>query len=219
MAFGQPEQLLVSEPNESEFDDSDVSVWLDKLKGGTNTDAIEKIWHRYYGQLIGYARKKLGTVPRRDFDEEDIVTDALDEFFNDVRRDRFPQLEDRDDLWRILLVLTLRKVLQNIRSNKAAKRGGGQVRGDSVFFSPSGNTGFDNLSAPQLDFVEELTLEMHDQLDSLGEETLKQVGVLKLQGYTNEEVAAKLEVSERTVERKLERIREIWKKTLTSSRK
>ena len=210
----------MSVPKEPELDDSDVTVWLDQLKDESNSDAIEKIWRRYYNHLITYARKKLGTLPRRDFDEEDIVTDALDEFFNDVRRERFPQLADRNDPWRILLVLTLRKVLQNIRSNRAAKRGGGQVRGDSVFISGisgAGKAGFDNLSAPPLDFADELTLEMHDQLDMLGEEMLKQVGVMKLQGFTNQEVAEKLGVSERTVERKLERIRAIWNKPMTSS--
>ena len=208
----------MSEHDESDFEDSEITVWLDRLKDETDADAVEKIWHSYYGHLINYARKKLGNVPRREFDEEDIVTDVLNKFFNDVRRDQFPKLEDRNDLWRILLVLTLRKVLQNIRANNAIKRGGGQVRGDSVFIAASDDAGFDKFSSPH-DFAEELTLEMRDQLDALGEETLKQVGVMKLQGFTNHEVAEKLKVSERTVERKLERIRAIWKTPMTASKK
>ena len=201
----------MSDEHETEPDDSEISVLLDRLKDETDESAVEKIWHRYYGQLITYARKKLRNVPLRDFDEEDIVTDALETFFKDVRRDRFPHLADRNDLWRILLVLTLRKVLQNIRSNRAAKRGGGQVRGDSVFISGSKAAGFDKLPSSNMSFAEELSMEMQEQLDSLGEDSLKTIAIMKLQGFTNQEVAEATRVSERTVERKLERIRRHWK--------
>jgi DNA-directed RNA polymerase specialized sigma24 family protein len=49
-------------------------------------------------------------------------------------------------------------------------------------------------------------------LDSLGDETLRQIAQLKLEGYTNEEISEQLDCVPRTVERKLERIREKWAK-------
>ena len=201
----------------TEPDDSEISILLDRLKDQPDDRAVEKIWNRYYGQLITYARRKLRNVPLRDFDEEDVVSEALNTFFKDVRRDRYPQLTDRNDLWRILLVLTLRKVLQNIRATKAAKRGGGNVRGDSIFVSATEKgAGFDKLpgKATTQTFAEKLTMEMQEQLDGLGEDSLKQIGIMKLQGFTNQEVADTLQVSERTVERKLERIRNHWKKSV-----
>ena len=47
-------------------------------------------------------------------------------------------------------------------------------------------------------------------LDSLGDETLRQVAVLTLEGYDTQEIAEKLGCVRRSVERKLERIREKW---------
>jgi DNA-directed RNA polymerase specialized sigma24 family protein len=47
-------------------------------------------------------------------------------------------------------------------------------------------------------------------LDALADDTLKQIATLKLEGYTNEEIAGRLGCVPRTVERKLERIREKW---------
>ena len=49
----------MSEHKESESEDSEITVWLDRLKDNSDAEAIEQIWHRYYGHLINYARKKL----------------------------------------------------------------------------------------------------------------------------------------------------------------
>jgi len=47
-------------------------------------------------------------------------------------------------------------------------------------------------------------------LDSLGDETLRQVAVLALEGWTNDEIATQINRSTRSVERKLEVIRRLW---------
>ena len=50
-------------------------------------------------------------VPRhRGTDEEDIVQNAFHSFFQGVANGRFlSQLDDRDNLWRLLVVITARK--------------------------------------------------------------------------------------------------------------
>jgi DNA-directed RNA polymerase specialized sigma24 family protein len=50
-------------------------------------------------------------------------------------------------------------------------------------------------------------------LDALGDDTLRAVAVAKMEGLTNEEVAARLGKSLPTVERKLRGIRGIWEKS------
>lgn len=47
-------------------------------------------------------------------------------------------------------------------------------------------------------------------LDGLEDETLRQVALLTLEGYNIQEIAEKLGCVRRTVDRKLERIREKW---------
>ncbi len=48
--------------------------------------------------------------------------------------------------------------------------------------------------------------------DRLGEAELRSIALWKLEGYTNEEIAQKLDCVPRTVERKLARIRNLWDK-------
>ena len=196
---------------DSKLDSGEVSVWLQRLKSESNDQAIEMIWERYYQQLIRFARRKLGNVPKRAFDEDDIVSDALQNFFDGVKREQFPKLEDRNDLWKILLAITLRQVSQKIRVLKTQKRGGGRVRGDSVFFAPGNpeNAGFDQIQHPGI-FEETLSLEMKERLESLQDDDLQDIARLKLKGFTNVEISESSQVSERTIERKLERIRELW---------
>jgi DNA-directed RNA polymerase specialized sigma24 family protein len=47
-------------------------------------------------------------------------------------------------------------------------------------------------------------------LSILPDDVLRQVAQLKLEGYTNEEIADRLQCAPRTVERRLHRIRDRW---------
>lgn len=202
---------MSKEESSSSVDPGDISVWLQRLKSDPHGEAIEMIWERYYQQLFRFARRRLSNVPKRSFDEDDIVSDALSNFFEGVRKERFPKLDDRNDLWKILLAITVRSVSQKIRVLKTQKRGGGNVRGDSVFASPDSSTGagFDRVKHPGI-FEETLSLEMGERLEALKNTDLVRIAEFKLQGFTNVEIAEVEKVSERTIERKLEKIREIW---------
>ena len=47
-------------------------------------------------------------------------------------------------------------------------------------------------------------------LAALDDDNLRQIACLKLEGWTNDEIAQQLDCVRRTVERRLERIREKW---------
>jgi hypothetical protein len=46
---------------------------------------------------------------------------------------RYPRLKDGDDLWKLLVTITCHKAASQARRVRARKRGGGHVRGESVF--------------------------------------------------------------------------------------
>src|SRR5262249_9759250 len=75
-------------------------------------DAAEALWRRYFARLVGLARARLAATRRlgADADEEDAALSAFNSFCDGAARGRFPILGDRDDLWRLLVVLTSRKV-------------------------------------------------------------------------------------------------------------
>jgi hypothetical protein len=59
-------------------------------------------------------------------DEEDAALSAFNSFCQGVADGRFPLLADRDDRWRLLVVLTVRKAIDQAKRHGAQKRGGGK---------------------------------------------------------------------------------------------
>ena len=100
-----------------------VSRMLDGLRAGDET-TVRKLWERYFHRLVGLARKKLQNTPRRAADEEDVAQSAFASFWRRAQQGQFPQLEDRDDLWHLLMVITVRKAINQAKSERRQKRGG-----------------------------------------------------------------------------------------------
>ena len=163
--------------------------------------------------LVRLARQKLGASSRRVADEEDIVVTAFNSFFQGVQAGRFPKLEDRDDLWHVLVMLTARKAVNQLKHQMRQKRGEGRQQGESMFLSPDGEMmGIDQIvgSEPSAEFAGQVTEECAALLDRLDDDVLRRIALAKLEGYSNREIATELGVQRRTVERKLRIIRELW---------
>jgi RNA polymerase sigma factor (sigma-70 family) len=193
-----------------------VSHWIAALKGG-DVAAAQPLWERYYRQLIALARKKLKLARRRAADEEDVVQNAFHSFFRAVAQGRFPQLDDRDSLWRLLVVITANKALKQLAHEHRQKRGGGTAA-DQTGIYPMGPGGEEAALAqvvgeePTPAFAAQVAEQYALLLDLLGDDTLRQVAVWKMEGHGNGEIADMLACSRRTVARKLETIRIIWSK-------
>lgn len=193
----------------------EVTLWIGKLCDGDG-QAAQEIWNRYFERLTYFARKKFERLPCRVADEEDVALSALDSLCRGAAAGRFPQLADRQDLWRVLVTIAARKVYAQMRRQRAGKRGGGKVRGESVFLQVDGDDGDGIEQAlgrePTPELANIVAEDCQRLLDSLEDATLRQVAQLKLEGYTNEEISSQLGCVPRTVERKLERIRDKWAK-------
>jgi DNA-directed RNA polymerase specialized sigma24 family protein len=192
-----------------------VSRWLEGLKAG-DKQAEAALWKRYCDRLVRLARKKLRHSSRRVVDEEDIALSAFNSLCLGARKGRFPALADRDSLWGLLVFITAQKAADWIAYERRKKRGGGKVRGNSVW--AKGKAGsraedFDRCLAnsPGPETLNILAEEYDRLLNSLGDETLRQIAELRVQGNTVNEIAAKLDMAQRTVHRKLDLIRKILK--------
>jgi DNA-directed RNA polymerase specialized sigma24 family protein len=200
------------------MDPSD-STLLRLLKTANSPAVAQEIWARYFHRLASLARGKLRERTRRVVDEEDVALSAFNSFFRGVEQGRFPRLEDGDDLWQVLMLLTDRKAVDVLRRQSAAKRGGGEVRGDSVFVNADGSPDPQGLekfadSEPSPEMVALFAEQCETLMTRLDDVELKQVAHLKLEGFTNEEIAQKLGRVVRSVERKLQTIRKIWEREL-----
>jgi DNA-directed RNA polymerase specialized sigma24 family protein len=183
--------------------------------------AQQALWDRYFGDLVAVARRKLGSAPRRAADEEDAVLSAMKSFYSGAARGRFPELRDRHGLWPLLVSITARKAFNQARDERAQRRGGGQVRGDSVWIGSSdtetrpGLAEFARTEEPTPEFAAEVAEECRRLLALLPDDSMRQIAELKLRGYTTSELATQLGMAPRTIERRLQSIRAAWRERET----
>ncbi len=194
-----------------------VTRCIQQLKAG-DVDGFQKIWDHYFEELLEVAR---GVMRQRRHwsvvDEDDIVQNALLSVCRGLPKNKsYEQVNSRESLWPILVAITKFKVADNFRRENAAKRGGGKVVSEASL-----DQNFDNSSAiglaqivaddsptPQdiVEMSEQLTL----LLNVLPRDDLKQIARLHLEGWKNSEIAEELEMSTRSVERKLALVRDAW---------
>ena len=196
-----------------------VTQYIQGLRNG-NQDAAQKIWERFLEQLIRLADRKLRSAPRRSADEEDIVQQAFAQFFAQVEQGRFAKLDDRNDLWQVLAMLVDRRAIDQLRKINTKKAGNGEVRGESIFIVSGAPTKVGIAGIPDMVPTPELAFEMtelfSDRIASLNNDKYREIALLKMQGFTNREIAEQLATSLRTIERRLDQIRSIWSADLES---
>jgi DNA-directed RNA polymerase specialized sigma24 family protein len=198
-------------------DDSQGSItrWIADLKRGDLT-AANGLWERYFTRIVDLARTRLRGSRGRDAgsDEEDAALSAFDSLCAGLARGRFPQLGDREDLWRLLVVITTRKVMAQTRRQLREKRGGGSVRPAADLADPGPDDEDDILaravgSEPTPEFAAMVAEEYRRLLERLDDDVLRKVAVLRMEGHTSDEIAEKLGCARRTVARQLALIRRI----------
>ena len=191
-----------------------VSRLLEGLKACEDA-AARSLWGRYCDRLVRLARRKVRNARLRVADEEDVALSAFHSFCQGAARGRFPRLDDRDNLWRLLVTITARKALDQVRHQARQKRGGGRVLVGSAQAGGEDDTdgaGLDQVvgQEPTPQFAAMVADECRRLLAALGDETLRQVALLRTEGYSDEEIAARVDCSLRTVSRKLALIRKAW---------
>jgi DNA-directed RNA polymerase specialized sigma24 family protein len=193
-----------------------ITRWLGAVQTG-DPAAVQQLWERFFPRLVGLARKKLEGAAKRAADEEDIALSAFDSFCRSAEHGRFPDLLDRESLWGLLVVITARKAAHLLRDERRQKRGGGMLSADPTPESPS-DTRLDQILSrePSPEFAAQAAEECQRLLRSLGAADLEALALLKMEGYTIEEISGKLGFAPRSIRRKLQMIRTIWEKEVTA---
>ena len=195
-------------------DQGSVTRWIADLKDGQSA-AVQPLWERYFSCMVELARLRLRSTRHKDggSDEEDAALSAFDSLCAGLGRGQFPKLADRDDLWRLLVVITTRKVQAQLRRHLRQKRGGGQVRPVSELDACDSDE--DDLLAsalgtePTPEFAAMVAEEYRRLLDRLDDDVLRKVAILRMEGHTSDEIGAQLGCARRTVARQLALIRRI----------
>ena len=193
-----------------------VTRWIGGLKAG-DAASFCKLHERYFARLARLARRRAerGRMASADADEEDVANSALHSFFKGVEKGQFPKLDDRDNLWQLLVIITERKATKQALRQGRQKRGGGRVRNEAdLVTDTSGELAASLREAVGREPSPELAAMMAEEcarlLGLLRDDTLRQVAMRKMEGFTNEEIAKHLGCVRQTVARKLDLIRQTW---------
>jgi RNA polymerase sigma factor (sigma-70 family) len=182
---------------------SSVTTWVGLLAKGDQL-AAQRLWERYFARLVDLARAKLVGARKQVADEEDVALSAFHTFCQAVNHERLPQLGNRDDLWRTLVLITAGKAVDLRRRQLARKRGANKDQeADALLEEVIG-------SEPNPAFAAQVADDFQRLLSLLPDEALRALALAKLEGYSNEEIAEQMGCSLRTVTRRLLVIRRTW---------
>lgn len=208
-----------------------ITLILNRLRGTCGEqrrDAETEVWRRFSEPMRRIARRRMRGNELPVGDEEDVAISVFRVFFRGVGEGRFERLGSGQQAFALLSRLTIDKTIDLIRFHKARRRcpdgahdslGGDDQERDGVRArrAASQRIGTESLLAQiadkrqsSADSVVEWKEEFDRLVVSLSEQTLQRIVTLKLQGYSNEEIAGDLGCVTRTVERKLEMIRRFW---------
>jgi RNA polymerase sigma-70 factor (ECF subfamily) len=168
---------------------------------------VREFCDRYGPALNRIADRKLPDAVRRRVDAEDVVQSACRTFFRRAQNGEF-LLDDSDSLWRLLCAITLTKVREQARFHLRQRRGVDREHGLPEAKDES------RCEVPILEpgqnpaEVAEFADQFRSLLDQLDPEQQRVVD-LKIQDYTNEQIAEMLNCSERTVRRILKRVQSV----------
>ncbi len=193
----------------AELDDS-ITAWVQRLRQGDRA-AGDRLDRRYRDELVRATRKRFANVISAAADEDDLVQSVFHAVWSSAVRGALTEIRDRDSFWGLLLTITRNKAISRRRKERARQHVGGQA--DQ--FSQIGNgeiataveTADTQLAA---EIIAGLLEEQERLLLALNGDTERRIASYKLEGLSHPEIAARLGVSVRTVERKLALIREGW---------
>ena|SRR5262245_11713936 len=167
------------------------------------TSAVGPLLEAYFDRLVQLARKKLKDLPGMAAYDEDVALRSFHSLYQRLHDPTRPlQLDSRDDLWRLLAMTTISRAIDLVRRHRPGEVPGGHDVEQLLTREPTPEE------------AAEVADECQRLLDLLPEPELRKIALLKVEGYTNEEIASQLDCVPRTIERKVGRIRHLWKHEL-----
>jgi DNA-directed RNA polymerase specialized sigma24 family protein len=180
-----------------------VTNWLADLKTGSRT-AYARLFERFFPRLVARAGRHLNGLPAKQTDAEDVALSAFQGFGREVddKSDVRDRLTDRDSLWQFLTLLTFQEARRTRRYETQQKR---DCRRTAT--ADAAGATADPRPDPQDEVAARDLTEAWLKPLSLRHQEI--VG-LKLDGHTNRDIAGRMDVSERAIERALSEIRSTW---------
>lgn len=186
----------------------EISLLLNEMRDGSEV-AATKLWEFYLERLLSVSKRKLTNFNSGMADEEDVAVTAFHSFVKRIRRGDYSRVNNRDEAWKMLAVIAVRKSINLVRDANCKRRS------QTNNAAPTSNLeACADKTSLQPDTVAMISESIEYLLGILDSEELREIAMLKVAGFTNLEIANRLGRSVATVERRLKIIRVTWEEEL-----
>ena len=194
-------------------DQGSVTGWISLIREG-DQEVLDAFSKRYFSKIRDLAKSKLSNP-----DSEEVANDVLVALTQSIAGGKYPNLCDRNSLWFLILKITQNRVIAFTRREKAKKR----IPAESIEPNHSEDlvrvesltdyeAELDNVIASNS--TEAAWIEISDcweeLLRCLPDDVCRQIAQLKLQSYSNREIALMMGFTPSKVDRKVRLIQEQW---------
>jgi DNA-directed RNA polymerase specialized sigma24 family protein len=191
------------------------------LSADTETIDVDALWEDFYPRLRAVVAGRVRSMQRCVASESEIALSAFNSFVQGIKEGKFTSMVDRDEMWRLVRTIAIRKANDTRKWLRAQKRGGALAIIGQADFSDaeSGPRGIDAATSHTED--PSATVEASDffnnLLERLPDDRHRDVVLLKLQGASVVTIAECMNTTTRTVQRLLKKVEEAWRSALKDS--
>ncbi len=187
---------------------ADLSVLelVEQAQAGDD-DAFTRLYEQYTEHLKHYLQSKISTRFQTRFDTDEVVISMWETVAKGLQQEGRFTFDEDEDVWRLLVSISLNKLRRNIERESAEKRGAHREQAlhdqqlDAIARRPS---------------MEEQVHagELIDQIVQRVDAETAMILHMRLDGDLQAEIARKLDIDERTVRRKMQRVRQVVEQLL-----
>lgn len=199
-------------------DQGSVTGWIALIREG-HPESLDSFSKRYFSKIRDLAKSKLSKP-----DSEEVANDVLAALTRSIAGGKYPDLHDRNSLWFLILKITQRRVIALTRREKAQKR----IPSESIQANHSENlVSVESLADYEVELdqviashtTEAAWIEISDcweeLLRCLPDDDCRKIAQLKLQSYSNREIAMMMAFTPSKVDRKVRLIQDEWMRIIS----
>jgi hypothetical protein len=174
---------------------------------------LERALQPFLQEMVRLVRRRRKAALQARVDSQAIINAALHSFIKGVGNRQFPQLRNQEDVKRVLTTLVVRTLLNEVAWNQCQQRDVGREQsldGDRTRGLPEAEPAGDATRLLDPTFADwlEAFLAVVEDVHPKAEDIV----CLSLEGHANEEIAARLGLSTRWVQRTKQAMRAAWDK-------
>jgi len=179
--------------------------FYDRLNNVTES-AAEEVDRRHRQQLCVLVERELDKRFRAREDPEDIAQSALNSLYRGIKENRF-RIDSAGELWALLAKIAHRKILNRAKYHNAQRRNPADEELADGDLAPS-ETPLPNEEVLAADLIEKTVAGLPPPEPEIFQ--------LRLQGYTLQEIADKVDMTPTAVRARLNRLRDRLRKLLNN---